>query len=141
MSFTWIILFAVLILIEIFTINLVSIWFAIGALTSFLVSLLTDSTWIQILTFILVSIITLLLTKKIVSKLKDKEVTPTNLDRVIGTVGLVTKKISLLEPGEVKAGGKMWSAISNENIDINTEVKILSIEGVKLIVKKVEEEK
>lgn len=141
MSFIWMVLFIALILIEIFTINLVSIWFAIGALASFLTSLLIDNIWLQVLIFVLISVITLLLTKKTVNKLKDKEVVPTNLDRVIGTVGIVTEEIKPLELGEVKVGGKRWSAISDEFININTKVKILSIEGVKLKVKKTEEEK
>ena len=139
-SFTWIILFAVLILIEIFTINLVTIWFAIGALVSFFVSLCTENIGLQILVFIVISLITLLFTKKAVNKIKDKEMVPTNLDRVIGQIGIVTENIKPLEPGEVKVDGKKWTAIADEEIDINDEVKILSINGVKLKVEKIKEE-
>lgn len=140
MSFIWMISFIVLVLIEIFTINLVTIWFAIGALVSFFVSLCTENIGLEILIFIVVSLITLLFTKKAVNKIKDKEMIPTNLDRVIGQTGIVTEKIKPLEPGEVKVDGKKWTAIADKEIDINDEVKILSINGVKLKVEKIREE-
>ncbi len=140
MSFIWMVSFIVLTLIEIFTINLVTIWFAIGALVSFFVSLCTENIGLQILVFIVISLITLLFTKKAVNKIKDKEMVPTNLDRVIGQIGIVTENIKPLEPGEVKVDGKKWTAIADEEIDINDEVKILSINGVKLKVKKIKEE-
>lgn len=140
MSFIWMISFIVLVLIEIFTINLVTIWFAIGALVSFFVSLCTENIGLEILIFIVVSLITLLFTKKAVNKIKDKEMIPTNLDRVIGQIGIVTEKIKPLEPGEVKVDGKKWTAIADEEININNEVKILSINGVKLKVEKKKEE-
>ena len=140
MSFIWMVSFIVLTLIEIFTINLVTIWFAIGALISFFISLCTENIGLQILVFIVISLITLLFTKKAVNKIKDKEMVPTNLDRVIGQIGIVTENIKPLEPGEVKVDGKKWTAIADEEIDINDEVKILSINGVKLKVEKIKEE-
>lgn len=106
MSFIWMVSFIVLTLIEIFTINLVTIWFAIGALVSFFISLCTENIGLQILVFIVISLITLLFTKKAVNKIKDKEMVPTNLDRVIGQIGIVTENIKPLEPGEVKVDGK-----------------------------------
>ena len=51
---------------------------------------------------------------------------------------MVTKKIGLNEYGEVKVFGNVWTAYSNEEIEVGEKVKILSIEGVKLIVEKEE---
>ncbi len=140
MSFCWMLIFIVLILIELFTINLVSIWFAIGALASFVVSLFLENVTIQILVFIVVSGISLLLTRKFVAKVRGREVEATNLDRVIGQIGVVTEEITKLEPGEVKVDGKRWSAVSTKKIQVGSKVEILSIEGVKLHVKEVKEE-
>lgn len=140
MSFTWMIIFIVLILIELGTVNLVSIWFAIGALASFILSFwIPDFAW-QIAVFIGVSIISLLLTKKFVKKVRGGEVTPTNLDRVIGKIGVVTEEITKLEPGEVKVDGKKWSSVSSKKVKVGSKVEILSIDGVKLNVKEVKEE-
>lgn len=140
MSFTWMVLFIVLILIEIFTINLVSIWFAIGALASFVISFWINSTTWQIATFVGVSFLSLLLTRGFVKKVRGGKIEATNLDRVIGKIGIVTEEITKLEPGEVKVDGKRWSAISTKRIKIDSKVEILSIDGVKLNVKEVKEE-
>ena len=139
MTFTWLVLFIVLVFIELVTVNLVTIWFAIGALASFLISVFSDNTSWQIGVFVVVSFIALLLTKSIVNKIKNKQIIPTNLDRVIGEVGIVTESISLLKIGEVKVDGKRWSAVSDTEIKINEKVKILAIDGVKLKCQKVEE--
>ena len=139
MCFLWLIIFIVLIITELLTINLVTIWFAIGSLVSFFVSLFSDNTSLQIGIFVVVSFIALLLTKKIVNKVKNKQIIPTNLDRVIGEVGIVTETISPLKIGEVKVDGKRWSAVSDTEIKLNEKVKILAIDGVKLKCQRVEE--
>ena len=142
MTLMWLVIFLILITIEATTVNLVSVWFAIGALVSTFVSLAIDDTMIQLIVFVLVSTISLLLTKKFVNKIKDREVSPTNLDRVIGSTGIVTEDIKPYDIGEVKVDGKRWSAISKEEIKSGSKVEILAIDGVKLQVKlKKEEEK
>lgn len=142
MTLMWLIIFLILIIIEATTVNLVSVWFAIGALVSTFVSLAIDDTMIQLIVFVLVSTISLLLTKKFVNKIKDREVSPTNLDRIIGSTGIVTEDINPYDIGEVKVDGKRWSAISKEEIKSGSKVEILAIDGVKLQVKlKKEEEK
>ena len=140
MTTIWLIVFLALVFLELATINLVSIWFAIGALVSFIISLYVENMTAQIAAFIAVSIISLLLTKKIVSKVRCKEPEKTNLDRVIGKIGIVTEEVTKLEPGEVKVDGKKWSAISTKKIKVGSKVEILSIDGVKLNVKEVKEE-
>ena len=67
----------------------------------------------------------------------DKNKQKTNLDRVVGMEGIVTEKISKNNPGEVKVDGKRWTAISDKTIEEGKTVKILKIEGVKLIVEEV----
>ena len=139
MTFTWLVLFIVLVFIELVTINLVTIWFAIGALASFFVSLFCDNSSLQVGVFVVVSFVCLLLTKKVINKVKNKKVIPTNLDRVIGEIGIVTEDIVPEKVGEVKVDGKKWSAISDTEIKINEKVKILAIDGVKLKCQKLEE--
>ena len=90
--------------------------------------------------FKVVKSFSLLLTKKFVVKIKNREVSPTNLDRIIGSTGIVTEDITFDEIGEVKIDGKRWSAISKEEIKKGSKVEILSIDGVKLNVREVKEE-
>lgn len=138
MTETWLIFFIILVIIELITVNLVTIWFAFGALVTSLVSLYTTDTVILLAVFTLVSLLLLLITKPVVKKLKVKKVVATNLDQVIGKTGVVTEPIAKDKIGEVKVLGKRWSAYSDREISKDKKVKILSISGVKL---KVEEKK
>ena len=136
MTLFWGLLFLIFIFIEIITINLVTIWFAFGSLITVFVSLYFDSIIIQTVVFILASLLGLVLTKPITSKLKAKKFEPTNLDRFIGKSGVVIKKISYNQKGEVKVLDTIWSAISDDELEVGDKVIVEKIEGVKLIVKK-----
>ena len=139
MTLFWLVLFVVLALFELATVNLVSIWFSFGALITTFVSLATDNVMIHLAVFTITSILLLLLTKPFVRKLKKKDIVPTNLDQVIGKVGVVTEKIEKDGIGEVKVLGKKWSAYSDKEVEENSKVKILSINGVKLKVEEIKE--
>lgn len=140
MSFIWMIIFIALIVCELMTVNLMTIWFAIGALASFIASFWIKKFVWQMTIFVIVSLVSLLLTKKYVKNIRSKQIEATNLDRVIGKIGIVTETISKLEPGEVKVDGKKWSAISTQKINVGSKVEILSIDGVKLNVREIKEE-
>lgn len=132
----WLVIAIVLTVIEAMTVNIVSIWFVISSLMAMIVSLFTDNLVIQIGVFVIVGVILLLLTKPIIDKyLKQKNI-KTNLDRVIGMTGIVTEEIKKNSVGEIKVDGKRWSAISNMKIPVGDNVKVLKIDGVKLIVEK-----
>lgn len=139
MTETWLIFFIILVIVELITVNLVTIWFAFGALVTSLVSLYTTDTVILLAVFTLVSLLLLLITKPVVKKLKVKKVVATNLDQVIGKTGIVSVPIEKDKIGEVKVLGKTWSAYSDKEISKDKKVKILSISGVKLKVEEKEE--
>ncbi|HIS38511.1 MAG TPA: NfeD family protein [Candidatus Onthousia faecavium] len=139
MTFFWLGLFIILAIFELMTINLVSIWFALGALITTFVSLITDNMMIQLAVFTISSILLLILTRNLAKKLKKTKVVPTNLDQVIGKIGIVTEDIEQDGIGEVKVLGKKWSAYSDREIKKDEKVKIISIEGVKLKVEKIKE--
>lgn len=135
MSVYWFTLFLILLFIELVTVNLVSIWFVIGAVFAILSTTFTDNIFIQFLVFIVVSVISLLVTKPLVKRFKLSRLEPTNLDRVVGKIGEVTKKIPEFGYGEVKVLGAVWTADSSEEIEVGTKIKVQKIDGVKLIVK------
>ena len=132
----WFIAFVILLIIELVTVNLVTIWFAIGAVAAIITTIFTDSILIQSIVFVVVSVIALLITKPLIKKFKKFEVEPTNSDRVIGKVGDVTKKIEKNKYGEVKVYGNTWTASSKQVINVGERVKVLAIDGVKLVVEK-----
>ncbi len=135
MAIGWFIAFIILIVIELCTINLVTVWFAIGAVASMLTSIYTDSIIIQLLVFIVASLVALLVTRPLVKKFRIKEVVPTNSDRVIGEMATVVTEISKDNNGQVKVLGNVWTACCDEKVVVGTKVKVLAIDGVKLIVK------
>jgi len=133
----WIVLAIILIIVEALALGLVTIWFAGGALAAAVTTLFTTNIFIQITVFLLVSIVLLYLTKPMRTKLKiGKE--KTNVDAIAGSTGFVTETISPEAFGQVKVGGIIWTAASQDPhavIEQGTEVTVTSVEGVKLIVK------
>lgn len=140
MTIIWLIAFLGLLLLEFITVGLVSIWFAVGALAAMVTSLFVESTLIQFIVFIVVSIIALVLTKPLMKKFKSVGFEPTNTDRVIGKVADVTKEITPNSYGEVVIFGTTWMAASNKKIAVGSKVVVEKIDGAKLIVKKEGEE-
>lgn len=138
MSVFWLILFIILLLIEIFTVGLVSIWFAVGAIVAMVSAFFIKSIIIQGIIFVVTSILALLCTKSFVRKFRKGEIIPTNLDRVIGKSGEVLEKIVPGSTGQVKVLGNIWSAVSSSLVEVGERVIVKQIDGVKLIVEKEE---
>lgn len=136
MFYIWLMIVVLLTIVEVITINLTTIWFVISGIITIVVSFFTDNFTIQFGVFSIVGILLLLTTRKTLEKRLIQNREKTNLDRVIGMIGIVTEAIDKNHPGEVKVDGKRWTAISNQKIEENATVKILEIDGVKLKVKK-----
>ena len=135
----WLIIIIFLAVLEVLTVNLVSVWFIASALVSLVLSFFVDSFYIQFLVFGVLGIILMLTTRPLLNKyIKPKNV-KTNLDRVIGMSGVVTEEIKKNVIGEVKVDGKRWSATSNKKLKVGDEIVVLAIDGVKLQVRKEEE--
>ena len=132
-----ILIFAFLV-IESLSFNLVTIWFAFGSLCTFISTYFTENIIIQIIIFTIATSVSLIFTKPVLDKFINKKVEKTNIDMIIGSTGIVTKKIEKLSPGRVKVYGKDWMAISNNPIDSGKEVEVIKIEGAKIIVKEKE---
>lgn len=139
----WLILFVILLLIEIFTMGLTTIWFAGGALVAFVAGVLGFGLTVQIIVFIVVSVLLLILTRPLAVKYFNKERQKTNAESLIGQHALVLEDIDTLKAcGRVEVRGQEWSAKTDEpdgKIAKNTVVVIDGIQGVKLIVRAKEE--
>lgn len=123
---------------EAVTVQLVSIWFLVGAIAALIAALCGASPVIQIIIFIAVSVLALVITRPFVKKFVSSKKQSTNYDRVIGQIGIVTEDINNINAkGQVKADGKIWTARSVDDsiIPAGSEVIVNRIDGVKLIVK------
>ena len=139
----WLAIFVILLIIEIVTMGLTTIWFAGGALAGMAAGLIGFGTGIQILVFLVVSILLLVLTRPIAVKYFNQERQKTNAESLIGQQALVLEDIDTLQSaGLVEVRGQEWSAKTDEpngRIAKNKVVVIEGIQGVKLIVREKEE--
>ena len=136
MAVIWLALAVIFLIIEAITVGLATIWFAAGAFAAFVLSLLNVPVLAQVVIFLAVSCCLLVFTRKIfVEKLRTGSES-TNVDALIGETGIVTEEIRPLTVGQVKINGQVWSALGkdDETIEKDRLVKVIAIEGVKLIV-------
>ncbi len=135
----WLILFIILLVIEIFTMGLTTIWFAGGALISLLAALIGFGLPVQIVVFIVVSAVLLVMTRPVAVKYFNTERQKTNAESLIGQQAVVLKDVDTLHSaGLVEVNGQEWSAKTDEPngfIPKDSVVSIEGIQGVKLIVK------
>ena len=135
----WLIVAGICFVIEIYTIGFFVFWFGIGALITMLSSFFISSIYIQAMIFVISSSLLLLFTKPLSKKfIKEDQTTSTNVYSIIGKDALVIESINNITcEGKIKINGEIWSAISDTNIEKDTKVKVLSINGVKAKVEKI----
>lgn len=136
----WVVLLILLIIVEAATAQMVTIWFAAGAVGAIVAERLGAQVWIQWIIFIIVSAVALVVTRPLVRKFTQTKVQPTNADRCIGQVAVVTEEIdNIAAKGQVNVNGTVWTARSSDGSVIEKEekVRVEKIEGVKLIVNKI----
>ncbi|MEG0469331.1 NfeD family protein [Amedibacillus sp. YH-ame6] len=140
MVLIWVIVCIAAVLIELATPTaLVSIWFAVGGAIGAIAALIHLPVWTQIVCFVVVSLVSMLIVRPVATRYLRGNVIATNADRCIGSIAVVTKKLSKEEWGEVKVSGSLWHAVpvDDEVIEEQEKVKVIAIEGAKLLVKRV----
>ena len=130
----WLMVVILLTILEFATVNLVSVWFIVSGILALILSLFVDSLAWQFGVFVLVGILLMILTKPLLDKMMNKDLEKLNLERVIGMPGIVTEEIKPGRVGEVKVDGKLWSATSSEELEVDTMILVEKMEGVKLSV-------
>jgi len=140
MTTVWLVAMIALLIVEALAPGLVSIWFALGALAAMISAMLGAPLWLQIVWFLLVSVVTLLLTRPLARRYVNSRAIRTNADMAIGQDCLVTEDIDNVRgTGAVSVGGKIWTARMTKP-DAGAKkgelVRAVRIEGVKLIVEK-----
>ena len=138
-SICWAVIFIVLVVVELATMGLTTIWFAGGAAAGFFCSMLNLGLLVQIAAFFAVSIVLLIFTRPFAMRYINQNRVKTNIDSLIGASALVLEEINNLhETGCARLEGKEWTARTSDDsvIPKDTEVTVVRIEGVKLIVKR-----
>lgn len=140
MIIIWFIIIIVAALIEMNTMDLTSIWFSVGALIAFVLALIDVNPTIQIVVFLIGSLGLIFAVRPVAKNYFKTNAISTNADRLIGKVAVCTKEILVGDRGEVKIDGKYWLAVTSgdKDVSIDERVEVLAIEGVKLIVDKIQ---
>lgn len=140
MLIVWAVIFALALMAELLTEALVSVWFCVGAIVAFAINFIPGMPyWGEIIVFVGVSLITFLALRPILQKRLVHLHSKTNVDTMIGKKGIVVKRITSLEKGEVKINDIIWNAIKrdeDDTIEVDSIVEVISIQGNKLLVKK-----
>ncbi len=138
MTVVWLVILVILVVIELITMGLTTIWFAGGALAAALISIPGTPLALQILIFLIVSGLLLYFTRPVAVKYFNRDRIRTNVESMIGRQAIVISEINNLEGiGQVNTGGMEWSARSsyhNVVLPAGTVVTVLGVDGVKLIV-------
>lgn len=137
----WLIAAGVFFIIEMATIGFLVFWLGIGAILAMITSFITDSVLIQLLVFVVTSIILLIFTRPLLNKfIKSTKDVKTNAYSIIGKKGIVVLDINNTDgSGQIKVNGEVWSAKSDtdEIILQNTKIEVVDIDGVKAVVRRI----
>lgn len=134
----WILVAIICGAIEIFTVGFWFLWLAIAAV---LVALLVQfgilpTLEIQLLIFAMFTLLLIIFTRPLVMKFVKSNDTVSNVKALIGQHGITLTTIVPMEFGQVKVNGEIWTAITEEELEENTRIEIIGIDGVKLLVKR-----
>ncbi len=135
----WLVILILAICIEVATMGLSSIWFAGGALIAVIAAALSFPVWLQVVLFLVVSLVLMVFTRPIAVKYFNKDRVRTNVESMIGRQAIVVSEIDNLQGiGQVTVGGQEWSARSEDDkkcLAVGTVVEVVAVNGVKLIVR------
>ena len=140
----WLVVFIVFTGVELATVTLISIWFALGALVALFVAMAGGEFVLQFIVFSITAFAILIATRPWAKKFVNVKKQSTNADRAIGKEVRVLQRISNLDQtGMVMVHGQEWTARTEDDktiIEQGELVRIIEISGVKLIVEKVKED-
>lgn len=138
MTVVWLVILVTLVVIELATMGLTTVWFAGGALVAALASLLRLPIFVQVILFLVVSGLLLYFTRPLAVKYFNKDRVRTNAESLVGRQAIVISEIDNLQGiGQVSVGGMEWTARSKRDdtpLPVGAVVIVLAINGVKLIV-------
>ncbi len=143
-AYFWIAAIIIFLIIEGFTATLVSIWFSIGAFAALIAEAIGADVTGQILTFIVFSAISIIGLRKIALRKSKENKSKINLDRIVGQRIIIAETVDNSKGGGIaKINDVDWRLISEDGeiIEKAAVVSVEDIDGVKLVVKKVEEPK
>lgn len=142
----WLAVMVIMLVIEIATLGITTIWFAGGALVASVLAMLNAPFLVQVLAFLVVSLVLLIFTRPVAVKYFNKDRARTNVEGMIGRQAIVVSEVDNLQGiGRVTVGGQEWSARTQQDgivLQVGAVVIVKAVNGVKLIVEeRIEDQK
>ncbi len=143
-TIAWLALLIILLIIEIITVGLTSIWAAGGALAALILNILGIPLAGQVVVFFVVTFVLLYFTRPFAVKFINTQRVKTNYEGIIGkTIRIAETVDNINQTGMAVVNGQEWTVRAEKDEEIlapDTLAKVVNISGVKLIVRKYEEE-
>lgn len=134
----WIALIIIFAVVEIITVGLTSIWFAGGAVVALILNLLGCNEVVQVVAFLLVSIVLLCFTRPWAMKYVKPRLVRTNYEEAIGQNVCLTEAVDNQKgTGTAVLKGQEWTAraaVDGETFEAGEIVSVKEIRGVTLYV-------
>lgn len=140
----WLSILVVTLIVEAASAALLSVWFSAGAAIALILSLIPEIPyWVEVIVFLGVSLLTFLAIRPFLKKLMSKRISKSNVDTIIGKTGVIVKEAGHLNPGEVKVGNMIWTALpvsTDQTFEVGDIVLVSAIEGNKLLISPIAKE-
>ena len=134
----WIIIAAVFIVGEIYTMGFFLLWFGVGALVAAVFALAGLSTGWQLAAFVVVSGVLFAVSRRFAERFSKKQPPGIGADRFIGLEGVVLEEIdNMKDTGRVRLKKEEWRAESDsgEVIPEGARVEVTRMDGTHLVVR------
>lgn len=140
----WLVLLVAFLIVEFVTVGLTSIWFAAGSLVSLILAICQMNFGFQAVAFFVVSIGLLVATKPFVDKYINSRIKKTNVDEMLGVVVRIVERVSNMDQtGKAVVRDIEWTVRTEDDkeiLEVGEKAYVTAISGVKLIVKRYEED-
>ena len=134
----WIAVLIVAVIVEIGTVQIVSIWFAVGAFAAIVSMLFGAPLLVQIIVFVAVSFILILVTRPVVSKMMKKTAGVVKVNDEVGKRVRAVETVTSVS-GRVVLGDVHWMAVTEgeKTVAAGSEAVVKSVKETVLVVEPV----
>lgn len=131
----WMIVALVLGIVELMSTTFVLMWIAIAGVVTAVLSVFEPIMWIQVSAFAVVSAVLLAVTRPVVQRWKGKQTVPSPSERMVGKTGIVITVPADEQLGTVRVAGELWSATSDEELQVGSHVTVTKADSSVLVVR------
>ena len=135
--YVWLVIAAVMAVVEVVSLSLITVWFVVGGLVAFAVGFAGGDLFVQAIVFVAVSLVCLLLFRPLA--LKHRKLGESHESTPVGQTARVVEAISAGEPGRVETPDHMtWVALTatGEPLEVGAHVRVTGQDSIKLIVER-----